>query len=129
MTDAQRLLVALREAGPKGLHSHDIRRQALTANPSQRAADLEAKGHSIERIRENRGKRPGTRYKLVGVGSANREGDHAVVAAPLDRPGVLSNCISTPDGARSSCAADSGEPARLFALPSESALTRRPEAA
>lgn len=75
MTDCERFLAALREAGPQGLHSHDARRQGLSGNPSQRAADLEAKGYAIRRQRENRGKRPGVRFFLVGsvgIGAGNR---------------------------------------------------------
>lgn len=74
MTDCDRMLDELAKAGPAGVHSHDLRRMGISGNPSQRAADLEAKGHKLRRVRENRGKRPGVRYflvsdRLVGVGA------------------------------------------------------------
>jgi hypothetical protein len=72
VTDAQRMLVLLRRAGSLGLHTHDLRAAGVSGNPSQRAADLEAKGHRIRRVRENRGKRPGSRFFLepAGIGSS-----------------------------------------------------------
>lgn len=83
VSDAERMLRLLRTAGSLGVHSHDLRRRGITGNPSQRAADLEAKGHSIERVRENRGRRPGTRYTLlVDVGKQHRADRKSRPAAP-----------------------------------------------
>lgn len=65
MSDRLRVLDALREAEDGGVHSHDIRVRGLSGNPSQRIAELEAEGHEITIIRENRGKRPGARYFLT----------------------------------------------------------------
>jgi hypothetical protein len=68
VTDADRLLSLLLERPAYGMHSHDIRRYGISGNPSQRIKDLEARGYSFSKERENRGKRPGTRYKLIDSG-------------------------------------------------------------
>lgn len=64
-TDCERLANFLRVRGPAGGHSHEIRRLAISGNPSQRVADLEAQGFVIEHQREFKGRRPGMRYVLV----------------------------------------------------------------
>lgn len=50
MSQANRVLNALRAAGPRGIHSNEIRDGlggSFIANPSQRIQDLEARGHHI----------------------------------------------------------------------------------
>ena len=65
-TDRQRMLELLREAGDRGVHTHDLRRLGVSGNPSQRATDLEQlDGCMIRRVRERRGRRPGSRFFLV----------------------------------------------------------------
>jgi hypothetical protein len=191
VTDCDRLLAALKAAGPRGLHSHDIRRQGLSGNPSQRVTELQARGFAVSSTRENRGKRPGARYiyngtagvdagkcsvsgpghsgssltgvladtasvdsggprpggaGVVGVGSERRAGHVARVGderapglcgrasqpqSPAVDPGESPETTdqSASSLAGSSLAPVSGDAARLFALPPENALTRRPEAA
>lgn len=65
LTDCERLGLILRLRGKKGIHSHEIRKLAISGNPSQRIADLEEQGFEIEHRREHKGKRPGVRYVLV----------------------------------------------------------------
>jgi hypothetical protein len=71
LTDNQRILVALEEAGPTGLHSHDLRRQGYSGNPSQRCKDLVSKGYEISTRREPVGRRPGSRFWLTHYAPAN----------------------------------------------------------
>lgn len=66
LTDAQRFYVMLRDAGPSGVHSHRVRHMGLSGNPSQRAKDIASHGVEVWTARENRGKRPGSRYWLGG---------------------------------------------------------------
>lgn len=55
----------LREAGPAGCHTFELR-AAYVANPSQRIAELEDAGHTITHTREKlHGSAVGTRYRLV----------------------------------------------------------------
>ena len=70
MTDRDRVLQALREAGSTGLHSTAMRRRGLTGNPSQRIAELRDRGYRIEATskpwKDGEGKRrPGTTYTLI----------------------------------------------------------------
>lgn len=64
-TDAERMLIALRARGNTGLHSHEVRKLGISAHPSQRAAELEAKGYEIKRTKEFKGRRPGVRFTLI----------------------------------------------------------------
>lgn len=64
MTDRDRVLARLREAGSRGVHSHDLRREGYTGNPSQRCNELADEGHTIRRVREARNGRPGVRFIL-----------------------------------------------------------------
>lgn len=66
-SDWARILKALQEAGPRGLHTHDIRQILFSGNPSQRIKELESQhGCTILHKREPRNGRPGCRYILVG---------------------------------------------------------------
>lgn len=62
LTDARRMWVAMRDAGHAGLHSHDVRSLGISGNPSSRAKDIVSKGVAVYTARENRGRRPGSRY-------------------------------------------------------------------
>lgn len=115
-TDCERVLLALRAMGPKGIHSRELRTRHITGNPSQRIADLEAKGYVINHEREHIGKRPGTRYRLVsepetaGLSVTNEEGNagqRLSDSGTLDRPGPP-NTSGIPAGASSSSDAESG---------------------
>jgi hypothetical protein len=64
-TDCQRIALALKVAGPNGLHSHTIRKRGLSGHPSMRISELEERGYEIEHTREFKGRRPGVRYVLV----------------------------------------------------------------
>jgi hypothetical protein len=59
------LLNLLRERGPIGVHTYELRREHGIGNPSQRRADLEKLGHRITRNREHHGRTPGSRYRLT----------------------------------------------------------------
>lgn len=65
LTDARKMYVLLREAGPTGVHSHDLRSSGTTGQPSQRAKDIASNGVPLATKREARGKRPGSRYWLA----------------------------------------------------------------
>lgn len=83
LTDARRMYVLLRDAGAEGVHSHDLRRQGVSGNPSQRAKDIVSKGVAVSVRRENVGRRPGARYWLA---------EHA----PQDANAVLPNRAAAP---------------------------------
>lgn len=73
-TDCDLIALALKVAGPKGLHSHTIRRRGLSGHPSERIRELQARGYEIDHVREFKGHRPGVRYVLVSEpGSAVNE--------------------------------------------------------
>lgn len=125
MTDAKRML-ALLEAHPRGVHSHELRRLGISGNPSQRAADLEAQGHEIERKREFRNGRNGTLYKLVRNGSGvERAGAHSRLSGSSLHSGAGvgagqgSNLEASVDPGQEREVGDSQEPAcpGLVALP------------
>lgn len=65
LTDARKMWTLLRDAGETGCHSHDLRRQGITGNPSQRAKDIASKGVAIWTAREPRNGRPGSRWWLA----------------------------------------------------------------
>lgn len=61
----QVVLRELRFAGPKGVHTFELRRMFI-GNPSQRIAELEALGYEVSRTREKlHGDAFGSRYVLV----------------------------------------------------------------
>lgn len=65
MTQRERVLQMLRQAGSRGIHTFELRRE-FVGNPSQRIAELEAEGHRITHTRERlHGDAVGTRYRLV----------------------------------------------------------------
>lgn len=65
-TDTDKLVELLLQ-NPSGVHTHDLRRRGISGNPSQRATDAEEKyGIKIERTRESRNGRPGSRFTLIG---------------------------------------------------------------
>lgn len=65
MSDTDRMYRLLRERGARGVHTHELRTMGYSGNPSQRAADIEAKyGVTVERERERRNDRNGSRYRL-----------------------------------------------------------------
>lgn len=72
-TDNERLLIALRARGATGIHSHEIRKLGISGNPSQRISELEEQGFEISKVREHKGRRPGTRYTLVGSSAGTQE--------------------------------------------------------
>lgn len=81
MTQADQTLAKLRERGEDGLHTFEMRAMFI-GNPSQRIAELEARGHVIgvspkERLR---GKAWGVRYTLLS--DAERAGSTVVASSP-----------------------------------------------
>lgn len=67
MTQADRVLALLRNAGAAGVHSFELRREPhLIANPSERIRELEAKGYTISASPPERlhGRALGVRYRL-----------------------------------------------------------------
>lgn len=122
-TDTERVLEALRAAGGRGLHSHDIRRRGLSGNPSQRMSDLQDLGYVIEAQRENVGRRPGTRYFLkrdVGAGAGRPEGNFFVDSSGAGSGGAQSGARGARSGPHPSPDADGPRSAALFELPAES---------
>lgn len=83
MTQREQVLKALRAAGSRGVHTHELR-AAYIANPSQRISELEAEGHLIVHTRERlHGRAIGTRYKLIeGVQAGSARGPGQRVADP-----------------------------------------------
>jgi hypothetical protein len=65
MSDTDRLRILLGAAGTLGVHSHEIRREGISGNPSQRAKDLVTRGIEVSKRRENVGRRQGIRYWLA----------------------------------------------------------------
>jgi hypothetical protein len=107
MSDRDRLLTLLEEAGPAGIHSHEIRRRGISGHPSQRAKELEEQGYPIRREREFVGNRPGVRFFLeesAGDGAGSVTGRQPASAVP---------------------GGSSEEPARLFTPPAQNPLTDR----
>ena len=87
LTDAQRLWVALRDAGSTGLHSHAIRKQGYSGNPSSRMKDIASKGVGVSTVREARNGRPGSRFWLA---------EHAPDYAHPVRPNGVGSTADSP---------------------------------
>lgn len=68
LTDAQRMWLALRDAGSEGIHSWDI---PWSKNVSQRCKDVTTKGEQVWTVSEPRNGRAGARYFLEGHQPAN----------------------------------------------------------
>jgi hypothetical protein len=77
LTDARRMWKLMNDAGVTGMHSHDLRVQGISGNPSQRAKDIVSKGQPVFTAREARNGRPGSRYWLQPYAP-----DFAVPVAP-----------------------------------------------
>ncbi|PTL55778.1 helix-turn-helix domain-containing protein [Paraconexibacter algicola] len=110
MSQRDDVLRALRDAGPRGVHTFELR-AAYIGNPSQRIAELEEIGHTISRTPEAlNGKARGTRYRLVSLA-----GEERTPAGPSEAPSSISAPgMGGPPASRSSPASD---PARLFDPP------------
>jgi len=106
LTQKDRLLAALKTAGPVGLHSFDGKWGELRlSNVSQRVAELEADGHRIDHKREKRGDSTGTRYTLIEHANAQPR------PVPLLEPSTSTSAgggIAT--ASPSAQAADGGDP-------------------
>lgn len=89
MSDTDRMYRLLCER-PNGVHTHDLRKMGYSGNPSQRATDIERKyGVPVQRERERRNGRNGSRFKLAGVGAGSDSG--SVSQWPgIDSPGRTS---------------------------------------
>lgn len=86
MSDTERMYKLLKERGPRGAHTHELRSMGYSGNPSQRVADIEAKyGVTVQRERESRNGRQGSRYRLQDHHRPG--GQPAVVTSSDDRPG------------------------------------------
>lgn len=72
MSQTRTLYRLLKAAGPRGVHSLDLRREHQMGDPSRRIADLEEKGYRIRHIPQKRGKTNGTRYILLGPAEVAR---------------------------------------------------------
>jgi hypothetical protein len=60
------MLLALRNAGADGVHTFTARRDLYIGNPSQRIAELTARGYTITATRERlHGHAVGSRYRLT----------------------------------------------------------------
>lgn len=65
MTQRQKVLRLLKDAGRVGVHTFELRAEYI-GNPSQRIAELEADGYVIRHTRERlHGKSRGSRYTLI----------------------------------------------------------------
>lgn len=135
ISDSQRLLRMLTEAREEGVHSHTIRRSGISGNPSQRAKDLVTQGVHVFTARENRGRRPGSRYWTEPFApdfAVAVKGNRAESSEPTSTRGTDSTEAGLSSDAASEAAsaaqgsADAG--GQLFDLPEpgpESAVTGR----
>lgn len=77
MSDTDRMYRLLCER-PGGVHTHDLRKMGYSGNPSQRATDIERKyGVTVQRERERRNGRNGSRFKIAGVGAGSALGSRS----------------------------------------------------
>jgi len=136
VSDRDRILAALRNAGTQGMHSHDLRKLGYSGNPSQRVAELRDDGHRITGELERRNKRHGIRWWLIEearVGNGAAPDSSSPVKSAASAPGSSSVSGSAP-GHPASVAPPDREPARqplaerLFMPPPLDPL-RDPEAA
>lgn len=88
MTDKMKLLALLRDRGPRGIHTSELRVRGISGNPSSRRLDLIRDGYVIRSERESYigadGKsRPGARFFLdhdfsdAGLGADGVDGSPA----------------------------------------------------
>jgi hypothetical protein len=83
----------LQREGSRGVHTLDLRREGFSGNPSQRATDIEKKyGVRVDRQIEYRGKKRGSRFRLVGVGVGQGQGSRKECF--LESPPVEANVDS-----------------------------------
>lgn len=97
ISDKEKLLALLRERGPEGIHTSELRRRGVSGNPSARREDLIADGYSIRSERESyRGRdgktRPGARFTLDAglasdTGTATPEGPGSLGGSVAGEPG------------------------------------------
>jgi hypothetical protein len=88
-TQADTVLAMLRSRGTRGVHTFELRRQYI-GNPSQRIAELEARGHRITHTREKlNGTATGTRYVLTV------DADSSGAAVP---PTLVDSPVAAPEG-------------------------------
>lgn len=122
MTDKDRMLALLRERGPQGAHTSELRARGYSGNPSQRRIELLDEGYSIDSIRESfigadGSKRPGARFILTAEpDDADLDGG---AGPPTSHPTQAS-----PPGSESAVEVSAG----LFALPEPEADYRDPDA-
>lgn len=66
MKQKDKVLALLREAGPYGIHTFELRSKYI-GNPSERIRELEADGHEIDHGPKERlhGQAVGVRYRLI----------------------------------------------------------------
>ena len=85
----QVVLRELRSAGARGVHTFELRRMFI-GNPSQRIAELEARGYVVSRARERlNGDAIGCRYTLVsepGAQPAERAAPHGSAGSLFTSP-------------------------------------------
>jgi hypothetical protein len=105
--------VLLRDAGESGCHSHDLRAQGISGNPSQRAKDIVSYGQAVWTAREARNGRPGSRYWLAA---------HAPDWAVPVRPNEPSSHSSPSDSNAAASATSSPEASPVGVIPVEEPL-------
>ncbi len=64
MTDTDKTLLALKEAGPHGVHSFELNHIVGTIRAAARINDLKRKGYNISSVPERLGNAMGVRYIL-----------------------------------------------------------------
>jgi hypothetical protein len=113
VSDKLRFLQRVKDAGPRGVHSHDIRREGISGHPSERARELEAEGHPIRRERQFVNGRNGVRFFYVqsdvGLGAGTSSGAPSCVDSGVEGSPANDNA-TTPLSASSESA---GEPHAL----------------
>lgn len=97
-----RMLDWLRERGPRGVHTFELRAQGI-GNPSQRVAELEERGHVIDSVREEFGPNgsTGARYTLRVDAVVEQRRAANAPADPADTPPQLFAGVEVGSGQRS----------------------------
>jgi hypothetical protein len=112
LTDARRMWKLMNDAGVTGMHSHDLRVQGISGNPSQRAKDIVSKGQPVFTAREARNGRPGSRYWLQPYApdwSVAVKGNHGVESGSGDSsPAPALSAVQPLGSAAASEEAESG---------------------